>query len=41
MTALKVQLMIYKEKKYILVLRNRSYDYQINPYRIGGICLTK
>ena len=31
MPALKVQLLIYKEKKYILVLRNRSYDYQINP----------
>lgn len=35
--ALKVQLMIYKEKKYILGLRKRSYDFQMNAYRIGGI----
>ncbi len=34
-------LMIYKEKKYILGDRNKSYDFQTNPYKVCGICLTK
>lgn len=33
--------MIYYGKKYILVLRNKSYEYQTYTYQIGCICMTK
>lgn len=31
--------MICNEKKYILVIRNKSYEYQTNPYWIRCIYL--
>ena len=33
--------MICNEKKYNLVIRNKSHQYQTNPYEIRCICLTK
>lgn len=33
--------MIYKEKIDILVIRNKSYEYQTNTYQRCCICLMK